>query len=59
MAHPADKMTRSKRGMRRSHDFLKPPAVATCPQCGALIRPHRVCKECGTYRGRDVIAPKN
>jgi large subunit ribosomal protein L32 len=59
MAHPSDKMTRSKRGMRRAHDFLTPPAVATCPQCNAVIRPHTVCRECGTYRGREVLQPKN
>ncbi len=26
-----------------------------CPSCGAMIRPHRVCKECGSYKGKKVI----
>ena len=25
------------------------------PNCGALIKPHRACPECGKYNGRDVI----
>lgn len=56
MAHPSDKTTRSKRGMRRSHDALKNPAVATCSNCGSVVRPHRVCGECGYYKGREVVS---
>ena len=26
-----------------------------CPNCGALTVPHRVCKNCGFYKGREVI----
>lgn len=59
MAHPADKLSRSRRGKRRSHDHLTPPAVSTCPQCNAITRPHRVCKECGTYRGKEIVTLKN
>ena len=29
-----------------------------CPKCGAEIRPHRVCTECGTYKGKDVVKSK-
>ena len=29
-----------------------------CPKCGAEVRPHRVCKECGSYKGKEVIAKK-
>ena len=26
-----------------------------CPKCGAEIRPHRVCPECGSYKGKEVV----
>jgi large subunit ribosomal protein L32 len=41
--------------MRRAHDFLKQPSVSACPQCGEPKMPHRVCPNCGTYKGREVI----
>ncbi len=59
MGVPADKTTRSKKGMRRSHHALTKPGVATCPQCNAFVRPHRVCQECGYYKGKEVVAIKN
>jgi large subunit ribosomal protein L32 len=44
--------------MRRSHDSLKLPNLATCPQCHEPVLPHHVCSECGTYRGKDIIKVK-
>lgn len=55
MAVPKSKITRSKRGMRRSHDALKPASYAECNNCGELKRPHHVCAACGHYGDREVI----
>ncbi len=55
MAVPKAKTTRSRRNMRRSHDALAQPARSNCPQCGEAKHPHRVCPNCGTYRGREVV----
>ena len=55
MAVPKAKTTKSRRNMRRSHDALVAPARSNCPQCGEAKHPHRVCPNCGTYRGREVI----
>ena len=32
-----------------------PKVTVTCPKCGETVKPHRVCKACGTYKGKDVI----
>jgi len=55
MAVPKKKMSKSKTHMRRSHDALVAPNMGSCPQCGEPKLPHRVCKECGHYRGRQIF----
>ncbi|MEA2039342.1 MAG: 50S ribosomal protein L32 [Thermodesulfobacteriota bacterium] len=55
MAVPKKKRSKSKRGMRRSHDSVKTPNLAVCPQCHEPVLPHHVCLGCGTYRGRTII----
>ena len=34
------------------------PELVKCPACGGYKRPHRVCGECGQYKGRQVVALK-
>lgn len=55
MAVPKKRTSRSRRGMRRSHDALRAPNLSPCPQCGEPKEPHRVCSNCGHYRGRQVF----
>lgn len=50
MALPKKRTSRSKRGMRRSHDCIVPPNVVYC-QCGEATLPHRICPSCGIYKG--------
>ncbi|MBC8465207.1 MAG: 50S ribosomal protein L32 [Parcubacteria group bacterium] len=47
--------TRSHTKNRRSHHALSTPRLSTCGNCGAAHLRHRMCGECGTYRGREVI----
>ena len=35
-----------------------PGNTANCPSCGAACLPHRVCKACGMYDGKQVIQVK-
>ncbi|AXX98152.1 50S ribosomal protein L32 [Profundibacter amoris] len=56
MAVPKSKITRSRRGQRRSHDALVAGNPAECPNCGELKRPHHVCADCGHYDEREVVA---
>ena len=55
MAVPKAKTSKARRDMRRSHHALTQPPRSNCPQCGEPKRPHRVCANCGTYKGREVI----
>lgn len=55
MPNPKKRHSRCKRMQRRSHDALARPAQSGCPQCGEPKRPHHICLNCGTYRGRTVI----
>ena len=58
MAVPFRKVSKTSGRMRRTHYKISANATTTCPKCGAEIRPHRVCKKCGTYKGKDVVAKK-
>jgi len=55
MAVPRHKHTRSSVGQRRMHIFIKPTSLTTCKKCSKPVRPHVVCKNCGFYKGRDML----
>ena len=44
--------------MRRSHLALNVPGMITCPNCGELTLAHRVCSNCGFYKGKQVVVVK-
>ncbi|SKA63321.1 50S ribosomal protein L32 [Desulfobaculum bizertense] len=54
MAVPKKKTSKSKRGMRRSHDRVAVPTVTFC-ECGEPMRPHRACSKCGNYKGKQHL----
>ncbi len=54
-ALPKHKVSRHQRGNRRRHQVLKAPHLVRCSNCGSMMQPHRVCKVCGYYRGRQVL----
>jgi large subunit ribosomal protein L32 len=58
MPNPKRRHSNMRTRLRRTHDFLVFPGVTKCPKCSAAILPHRVCKKCGYYKGRQVITPK-
>lgn len=56
MAVPKGKVSRQRRDKRRSSTWkLAVPNLVKCPECGAFVMPHRACKACGKYNGRQVI----
>lgn len=54
-AVPKTKISRHRRGNRRQHLRLDEPTLVPCTNCKALMRAHHVCKNCGQYRGRQVV----
>ena len=55
---PKRKISKARRDSRRANWKLDKPAVVECPHCHEMKLPHRVCKNCGYYNGRQVIAVK-
>lgn len=55
MAVPKQNRTKSQQGQRRMHIFLEEPKLTACPKCGKPVLPHIVCKNCGYYKGMEVI----
>lgn len=56
MVVPAKKLSRARYKKRRfQKEKLKNINLQPCKNCGSLKLPHRVCPECGFYKGRFVI----
>ena len=49
MAVPFRKVSKTRKRMRRSHNALE--VVGN--------KPHRVCSECGSYKGKKVVETKD
>ena len=58
MAVPKRKVTRMKRGFRRSDDALKSPTYTEDRTSGELRRPHHIDLKTGMYRGRQILEPR-
>ena len=55
MAVPKRRTSVTRMRKRRSHLSLTAPNVDKCPKCLEPKEPHRVCRACGTYKGREII----
>lgn len=58
MAVQQNKKTRSRRGMRRSHDALGPATTSVDQTSGETHRRHHVSAD-GFYRGKKVVDTGN
>ncbi len=58
MAVQKSKKTRSRRGMRRSHDSLRGPTLSVDETSGENHRRHHVTAD-GFYRGKKVVQTDN
>ena len=55
MAVPFRKVSKTRKRMRRSHNALEAVNLFVCPNCKTAIKAHRVCPNCGMYKGKQVI----
>jgi large subunit ribosomal protein L32 len=56
MAVPARRTSTTRKNKRRTHFKLQLPGMVSCPNCGEMKLAHHVCKECGTYKGKEVVS---
>ncbi|MBN1754689.1 50S ribosomal protein L32 [bacterium] len=59
MALPKKRISRSRGRKRRTHWKLTEPQVMECPHCHQPKLAHRVCPNCGYYKGEQVITVKS
>ncbi|PID34978.1 MAG: 50S ribosomal protein L32 [candidate division SR1 bacterium] len=66
MIGPKKKISKSQRNKRHStweglmlKKLTKKYAPVKCGNCGANTLPHRVCKTCGYYKGKQVVTIKS
>lgn len=55
MAVPKNKVSKARRNSRRANWKLTAPSMVECPQCREFKMPHKVCKSCGYYDGKEII----
>ncbi|HRZ41500.1 MAG TPA: 50S ribosomal protein L32 [Bacteroidales bacterium] len=55
MAHPKRKTSKTRRDKRRTHYKAVVPTVVSCSNCGSPVLYHRVCSNCGFYKGKPAI----
>ena len=59
MAVPKRKVSKARRNTRNSNNFkVSAPTLVECSECHELKAPHKVCKNCGTYKGKTVVEDK-
>jgi large subunit ribosomal protein L32 len=52
MAVPKYKTSKARKRTRSAANFkATTQALAECPHCHAVVRPHTVCSNCGYYKG--------
>jgi large subunit ribosomal protein L32 len=56
MIAPKRRISKARRDKRRSSVWkVEAPVLEKCTQCGEYKRPHRLCSECGYYKGRQIV----
>lgn len=59
MAVPKKKTSKSKQGLRRSHQALESSVYREDKQTGDLHRPHHINLQTGIYKGKKILNIKD
>lgn len=59
MGNPARRFSKARTATRRANWKLSLPGIVECPQCHEQMLYHRVCKNCGYYRGKSAVEVDN
>ena len=52
---PKKRHSRARQGKRRAAIKLSVRNTVLCFNCRAAVLPHTICKNCGFYKGREVV----
>lgn len=58
MAVPQRRTSKTRKALRRTHFKLHQVGLSECSNCGASVKPHHVCSNCGYYDGKKVLDVK-
>ena len=56
MAVPKRRTSKTRKNKRRTHFKISVPGMTECPSCGEYKLSHRVCKNCGSYNGEEIVS---
>lgn len=57
MIAPARKTSKGRKARRRASTFkVSKPGIVECPNCHDMMLAHRICKNCGFYKGTEIMA---
>lgn len=55
MPNPKYRFSKQRTRKRRANYKAEPVTFMVCSNCGAPVQYHRVCSECGYYKGKPAI----
>ena len=59
MAQPKRRWSKARTALRRATWKLEKQNLVECKHCHEPVMQHRVCKNCGYYNGKEVIAQED
>jgi len=55
MSVQRQRSTKGRRDKKRKRFAITHKKTQVCPKCGSSKLPHQICKNCGYYKGKEII----